>query len=73
MKGLSKLQLLLAMLMAGAVALMLAPAVVGIARGASVDWLGWANYALLGLKLGLGGIGIAWFFASREQEDEAQL
>jgi hypothetical protein len=66
-----KLRVLVLALLVVAVGLMLVPAVVGWHAGASVDALGWANYVLLGAKLGLGGVGLVCFFGSRDKQEDA--
>lgn len=48
---------------------MVVPALVGWWSHGPIDALGWANYILLGLKLGLGGLGVAYFFWTRERTD----
>ena len=66
-----RLRVVVGTVMALMVGAMVLPALAGWRSHSSVDALGWANYALLGLKLGLGAMGLVWYFASQRQ-DEAQ-
>jgi hypothetical protein len=67
-----KMKLVVAGLLVATVALVLAPAVVGWHTQAQVDALGWANYILLGAKLGLGALAVGWYALTRGRgEDEA--